>query len=447
MAWTCHACTLINKKPHAPVCEACQTQRQPVSCGDVVTTTSTSNTTTTANIAIENRLPQRNGNVFTANAATKHVAQHDDATRALVSIANVNDNDSARAAGGVADTSSGFDSTVASASKRNCEGETLPHLVQTGVHTDRVPRHEGVSREVTYGSGERGAAGAYPWHPLTSNDGSSWLRWDSSSAPIEAFILRAPPSNPPFQVAWISVDNPSWQKTNQKAAAAAATATKSITTDLAEFECYRSVIKELDDTSRVPQRLKRAAFQKLLDIATEKGIVSGKWIVRSPPHRVDAVWAAVASAVASGSLGFSAKVSPRPPGGSSPIHVICVYSSDFNDTGKLLRLRQALEHAVAGVIEGSTLCGFKPDAVTMVEFLAIHTWGYKEATVKKLPKTFSVEDLRLRLRLEEEEEEEEEEEKEEEGEEVTVAASKKQGPTKRRHGGDDPVENTEQSDL
>eukprot|EP00906_Rhabdomonas_costata_P034856 RCo049023 len=90
---------------------------------------------------------------------------------------------------------------------------------------------------------------------------------------------------------------------------------------------------------------------KANELALETGELTGKWLVFASPESVNAIWAAVASAVFEGRLGPMAKVSPAMESASEGLSarareqvkvLICVYTCDYTNEGDVRRVREQL---------------------------------------------------------------------------------------------------------
>jgi hypothetical protein len=58
-----------------------------------------------------------------------------------------------------------------------------------------------------------------------------------------------------------------------------------------------------------------------------------------PPSQIDSLWAQIARATHSRTLGIAAKVSPQNDADS---HVICVYTQDYTDSGNVYKVHGGL---------------------------------------------------------------------------------------------------------
>ena len=87
----------------------------------------------------------------------------------------------------------------------------------------------------------------------------------------------------------------------------------------------------------------------------------GKWMIFSPPEKVDYVWAKVVDALWRGKLGHTAKVSGALTD-TSKSHVICVYVDPFWEPREMERVLSNLrtECGIADAIK------FKPDGITLL---------------------------------------------------------------------------------
>ena len=108
--------------------------------------------------------------------------------------------------------------------------------------------------------------------------------------------------------------------------------------------------------------LQKACVERLLAIARDQRVTVGKWMVFLPQQVVDAAWADIAHATATGELGCSAKVAPI--GGTTEARALCcVYVRDFDHRAELKRVLLKLQELMAkhGV---KVTAGFKPDVYT-----------------------------------------------------------------------------------
>src|ERR1700676_1977497 len=89
------------------------------------------------------------------------------------------------------------------------------------------------------------------------------------------------------------------------------------------------------------------------ELARRFSMLTGKWMVFTPPSQIDALWSRIASATHAGTLGIAAKVSPRE---DSDSHLICIYTRDYTDKGDVDKVRGGLRRL--GMKEP---IGYKPD--------------------------------------------------------------------------------------
>ena len=114
-------------------------------------------------------------------------------------------------------------------------------------------------------------------------------------------------------------------------------------------------------SKNVPKEEKAQFMREVYGLATQYGVVCGKWMLFPQAPDVDAKWAKVAVATAEGSLGCASKVSPAIDATSL---LICVYCKDFNDRTDCERVLKNL-----GTL-GLHPTSFKPDALTYLNLYA-----------------------------------------------------------------------------
>jgi hypothetical protein len=103
------------------------------------------------------------------------------------------------------------------------------------------------------------------------------------------------------------------------------------------------------------------------ELARRFSMLTGKWMVFAPPSQIDTLWSRIASATHAGTLGISAKVSPRE---DSDSHLICIYTRDYTDKGDVDKVRGGLQRlGMKGPI------GYKPDIYTHCRVYRENPWG------------------------------------------------------------------------
>ncbi|KAI0317139.1 translation initiation factor eIF 4e-like domain-containing protein [Amylostereum chailletii] len=117
------------------------------------------------------------------------------------------------------------------------------------------------------------------------------------------------------------------------------------------------------------------ATEKLREISLRTGYVSGKWLIFAPPEKVDAIWATVATSVASGPLAstsaYLAKVATFPRHETPNYqHVLCIYMPDVYDKAAVTEVLKVLlrDH-------GLTTLGVKSNLYTMIGLDSKHPSG------------------------------------------------------------------------
>ncbi|KAF7918731.1 uncharacterized protein EAE97_011826 [Botrytis byssoidea] len=129
---------------------------------------------------------------------------------------------------------------------------------------------------------------------------------------------------------------------------------------------------------RMINKEKEILVQKILDTAIDSGCTSGKWMIFSPPSEVDEIWAAIAKATSTNSLGISAKVAPRDGMGLlQKSRLVCIYTEDFSDKMDVYRVLKAIREL--GLVD-RTLKGaiyYKADVYTYLELSSNNPYDIK----------------------------------------------------------------------
>jgi hypothetical protein len=94
-------------------------------------------------------------------------------------------------------------------------------------------------------------------------------------------------------------------------------------------------------------------------LAKEFNVLSGKWLVFVSSDKVDNLWGRIVKSTLAGTIGNSAKVSPRNEEDPASRHVICVYNADYRSMAEVNRVRDGLRQL--GV---KARIGYKPDIYT-----------------------------------------------------------------------------------
>lgn len=176
-----------------------------------------------------------------------------------------------------------------------------------------------------------------------------WIRFSPQSPQtLKDFFKTWPPSSTSqSDVAWICVGNSRLQPGDSG----------KDSTDTAGLQ------KAWDDicTNHQP------TITDLDELARRCDILVGKWLVFARSANVDSLWSRIATATHMGTLGISAKVSPR---SNSDSHVICVFTRDYTDVGSVNKVRDGLRRlGIKGVI------GYKPNIYTHCRVYRNNPWG------------------------------------------------------------------------
>ncbi|CAE8607278.1 unnamed protein product [Polarella glacialis] len=115
-----------------------------------------------------------------------------------------------------------------------------------------------------------------------------------------------------------------------------------------------------------------AAKKQLFALASGHKMLVAKWLFSAHLDVMDVVWPCIASAVASGSLGFSAKV-----GGDLPARrgqICCVYLENFMDTKDVHRVRDKLSSIITSAWGRPIELMLKPDLYTHCGIYSGNRW-------------------------------------------------------------------------
>lgn len=208
--------------------------------------------------------------------------------------------------------------------------------------------------------------------------------WQPTLQSLDDWIATSRPSIPIHPACkWIQVHNhnessPGYEDTNARRARAASFDRAAYQPALNRLQ---TIINSTGGGGRANATEKQACLDSILDTAaTQQNLTTGKWLVRIPPPRADAVWERVARATAAGRLGCSAKILPVSPGNSNSGGdnvVCCVYVADFRQRRQVQRVLRELMSLVRGM--SSPILGFKPDVLTHLGMNAGNPWRLKTA--------------------------------------------------------------------
>ncbi|KAF8806536.1 hypothetical protein BYT27DRAFT_7191087 [Phlegmacium glaucopus] len=125
----------------------------------------------------------------------------------------------------------------------------------------------------------------------------------------------------------------------------------------------------------VREQVQTEATEKLKEIAIRHGYVGGKWLLFSPPDKVDMIWSSIASSLVSGPLcstsAYLAKVSTSPAQETANVqHLICVYLPDVYDKASVTEVMRVLLRN-----HGLNLSGVKSDLYTVIGIDSKHPSG------------------------------------------------------------------------
>jgi len=167
--------------------------------------------------------------------------------------------------------------------------------------------------------------------------------------PVAAFLKRLPPSTTPrSQGPWIWIANPYPIKGGHPDSGNIA-AFKQAGFNLLEEYLARKEEVEAKNPGKPPAtvtRILRHERMKLepaiFELAKDKGVRDGKWMLFPTPNDVDRIWRIIAQATWDGKLGVAAKVATKPDGQEAceraAQRLICIYTYDFSDEDDVKRV-------------------------------------------------------------------------------------------------------------
>ena len=186
-----------------------------------------------------------------------------------------------------------------------------------------------------------------------------FLLYNHACNDTNRFVTQFPPSKTPNIengqfLHWISVSNPNHSILHYE---------PDITQrDIDDFHALLAPIL----VAKTKKEARKNAVINIKNIATTKGLVSGKFLISKSISKIDGTWAKIVPAIVDGRLGTAAKVSTFEPA-SKIGPVICVYCPNFNDTVYLTRVSDCLKKELCLDPEIKLL--FKPDFYTHIDFI------------------------------------------------------------------------------
>ena len=184
--------------------------------------------------------------------------------------------------------------------------------------------------------------------------GLPWIRYSEElHKSSQVFLdLWLPSETLETQVAWICVNNPRSAEFEDKSPDVGGLL------DVWEQICDQVHSQGPPTTSKIDK------------LAKEFNVLCGKWLVFVSSDEVDNIWGRIAKATLTGTLGYSAMVSPRKVKITASEHVICVFNSDYTSMAEVNRVRDELR--LLGVKER---IWYKPDVYTHCGIYRDNIWG------------------------------------------------------------------------
>ncbi|KAI9891640.1 MAG: hypothetical protein M1814_002574 [Vezdaea aestivalis] len=121
--------------------------------------------------------------------------------------------------------------------------------------------------------------------------------------------------------------------------------------------------------------IKKQYEERILQLAQDKNITSGKWMLFPPEDAVTRVWATVAKAVVDNELGVQAKVATW-RSRDSPIRLVCIYTKDFSNVADVKRVLRKLSQLGLVAREKQAIY-YKCDAYTYLDLSSGNEWSIK----------------------------------------------------------------------
>ncbi|TEY42349.1 hypothetical protein BOTCAL_0393g00080 [Botryotinia calthae] len=187
---------------------------------------------------------------------------------------------------------------------------------------------------------------------------------------IESFLQRIPPRTTEVtpSTPWIFVTNP-FRKA-PKGIAVNDEAPPGENTDWAK--CVTEGNRLLDELITLRNTIEKEN-SKTPTIAIDQ-----MWMIFCPPSEVNEIWAAIAKATSTNSLGISAKVAPNDGNGLlQKSRLMCIYTEDFSDKMDVYRVLKAIREL--GLVD-RTLRGaiyYKADVYTYLELTSNNPYDIK----------------------------------------------------------------------
>ncbi|KAK6854742.1 hypothetical protein PG995_009835 [Apiospora arundinis] len=217
---------------------------------------------------------------------------------------------------------------------------------------------------------------------------------------VDAFLERLPPATTdesPDECPWIFICNPFIERKPKSLAQnqlvlgsenegpeeeltdiprfiAGGTERLGMVTEFADF--MKKSTKSKAAVTREVNKAGREATGDILDLALNLRVRCGKWMIFSPVHAVNDIWALVAKATANNELGIAAKVAPRSAVDQRTERLICVYTADFSDKADVQKVAAKLKQLGLVHPNGRPLY-YKPDCYTYLGIGSNNAWGIK----------------------------------------------------------------------
>ncbi|KAF1937858.1 DUF1917-domain-containing protein [Clathrospora elynae] len=186
---------------------------------------------------------------------------------------------------------------------------------------------------------------------------------------VDVFIKRLPPyTTSIFTCPWIWAENPHPNPRDKSAMPRVEDFTSRGTHLLAQSLESRRQIQAKGShglrsmVTKLLNQESKALQQRIVDVAMDTHVISGKWMLFPNSTDVTRVWRQVVTGVIDNRLGTTCKVATDD---GKDERLICVYTKDFQDADDVLRVLYELN--TMGLLNSGKSIYYKPDAYTYLE--------------------------------------------------------------------------------
>ncbi|KAK4143472.1 uncharacterized protein C8A04DRAFT_37471 [Dichotomopilus funicola] len=131
-------------------------------------------------------------------------------------------------------------------------------------------------------------------------------------------------------------------------------------------------------TTKLMEELRERLRKRIMEVAKDSGVTSGKWMLFPHEKEVNEVWRTVCEGVEAGQLGTGAKVATAGIG-QNPTRLICVYTVDFTDVADVGRVLFGLVNLGLVPADMSREITYKCDAYTYLGIYHGNEYGLRKS--------------------------------------------------------------------